>query len=1373
MPIIDDTRVEPLTGFLYYNSDGTVANVYDASISLAPAVTTQMDNNTGILPHTHPIEEVRSLTSELEQRARIDHAHTISNVNNLQFSLDQKANLVHTHGISDITDLETTLDTKANVAELITKANITHTHTTDQISGLVALLSDYALKTQLTGLITSADLSTYTLKTYTDTELAKKANNADLSTKANSVHTHVISDIVGLTGRLSSIDDSLAAINTRISNLQYNQTTVTPTITYPRNATVPIITGVVAVGKTITASKGSWSNSPTAFIYQFIKVDSNDIETVVSSSNTYTILPVDEYCKIYVNVYASNSSGTTVARSILTADIVPLPKFVTVPTLTGSRAWGNTLTVNYPTTLYTSYTFEWFSNKVSFGNNSSTYSTNVGSIGNRIYCSVTATNIAGTLTATTAEVYILDLPSNKYPPAIDSLSVTSGRTILASAGGWTFSPTFTYQWKFNGVDIYGATSKYYTLTPSDIGKNISFSVVASNAKGTVSLTSASVVVGAAVPGVSFPSNPITRPFIGDNNTYNVGEQYDYKTPDLVPWGALVAGDAVNVFHKSTPYKTKIGLRGSGTSSNPIVINGVTDANGNRPTFDFSAAETAPGCNMGGNFDVFNPDFPQYGESLGGIVIKRGPKDAKGIYQPKFIQIKNLQLQGARNGSTYKTWYYNGTEIYSSAAGVYVVIGEDILFENLVVTNNGFGIFTQSKDGELSETCKRVTIRNCKIYDNGVVDSYLEHGVYNQGISPIVEGNYLGQNRAGSTGSSYKSRASGEIFRYNWVESHTRAIDFVHSEDSAFGVSAQADYGITHCYGNVIISDDNLRQGSSYAPIHFGGDNLGEDAATGPLKSPSLPYKSKLYFYNNTYYLNNDIANSQSVHLFDLSLAGTDLVERTKVYAWNNAISVSGTSAFSWLKQVGELNLLGGNVISGLLSDAKYDASSSRFKVNKGTSNYFTNPMFANAATYDFSPGAGSPLIDKPAVSLMSLPTSYMGYSVNYQPYYRSNGSDYRKQNGTTLDVGAFELDPNTPLYSSGITTSGSNVPNNTITVTNYGTWNIIGTITYQWYINGIAVDGATNASYLISYSDSGKSLYCVIKNSNNGKSATAASNTVVVADDPRKPTITNNPVVTSDYKTNTVSTVSNGVWTNNPTIFAYKWYYVVGAVITTLSTTNSYTIAKECIGKTLLCEVTATNDYGSKTIVIPGLIVTLNAAYDPDAAGVYNFSVPDGTLLTEINPSWVDQSIYFEITNGTLRILSSRASSGAIAYRNTTTPKQNLECLVKAGWIGRISLVVGAIPGVTNSSKIVANLTPTSYEIRSAGVWQGGGTVSIGNTDMKFGVLSDNNGIWKMMINDVQIGSSYTLGANTNAFVGIYLETTDNTKLLVDWMKDF
>jgi Phage tail repeat like len=1368
MPIIDDTRIMPLTGVLYYNSDGNVLTVGDAVLN---TITTP-DSTQVLIPHTHPIEEVILLNSELQLRARIDHRHVISNIDDLQYSLDKKSNTDHTHQIADIPSLQSSLDNKADISTLLSKANIGHTHPIEQITGLSSLLSGYALTSQLSNFITNADLVPYALKNYVDSELLKKANSSDLSTKASLVHGHVINDITGLSGRLLAIDDSITAINTRITNLQYKPGTTATTIIYPKNTSVPTITGVIAVGKTIIATKGAWSNSPTGFIYQFVKVDSNNIETVVSSSNTYVIQPSDEYCVLYVNVFASNGDDTTVARSVSTSAVVPLPKFITNPVLNGVKAWGNTLTATYPTTLYTTYSFEWFSNKVSFGNNASTYSTTIGSVGNRISCAVTATNIAGTLTVVTPDVYILDLPSNKYAPAIDSNNVSVGSTILASAGGWTYMPTFAYQWKLNGIDIVGATSKKYTIISSDIGKTISFSVVATNAKGSVSLTSPGIIVTAGTNIISFPSNPITRPIIGDSTTYNVGDLYDYKTPDTVPWGALVAGDVVNIFYKSTPYKTKIGLRGAGTASMPIVINGVTDSLGNRPTFDFSAAQTAAGCNMGPGVDVFNPDYPQYGESLGGIVIKRGNKDAKGIYQPKFIQIKNLQLQGARNGSTYKTWYYGGTEIYASAAGVYVVVGEDLLFENLVITNNGFGIFTQSKDGDLSETCKRVVVRNCKVYENGVVDSYLEHGAYIQGISPIIEGNYFGQNRAGSTGSSYKSRASGEIFRYNWVESQARAMDFVHSEDSAFGVSAQPDYPITHCYGNVIISDDNLRQGSSYAPIHFGGDNLGEDSATGPLKSPSLPYKNKLYFYNNTYYLNNDVANSHTVHLFDLSLAGTDLVDRTTVYAWNNAISVSGTSAFSWLKQAGELNLIGGNVISGLLADARYDANSARYKVNKGTNNYYSNPGFANATSYDFSPGANSILIDKPTPYL-SLPTSYMGYSVNYQPYYRSGGMEYRKMNGTTLDIGAFELDPNTPLYSSGITTSGSNIPNNTVTVTSYGIWNIVGTISYQWYIDGIIIDGATSSSYLISYADSNKSLYCVIKNTNNGKTATASSSSIMIADDPRKPLPTTNPMVISDYKTNTISTVSNGVWTNSPTLYSYKWYYVIGAVTTTLSTSSSYTIAKECIGKVLSCDVTATNNYGTKTITITGLVVTLNAAYDPDANGVYNFSVPDGTLLTDLNPSWVDESMYFEISSGCLRILAARSSYGAVAYRSTNTPKQNMELMLKAGWIGVVSLIIGAIPGVSNSSKIVANFTPTSYEVRSAGIWQGNGSINVGSIDTILGVLSDGNGLWKIMLNDVQIGATYNLGKNVNPYTGIYLETANNTKLLVDWVKDY
>lgn len=144
-----------------------------------------------------------------------------------------------------------------------------------------------------------------------------------------------------------------------------------------------------------------------------------------------------------------------------------------------------------------------------------------------------------------------------------------------------------------------------------------------------------------------------------------------------------------------------------------------------------------------------------------------------------------------------------------------------MIENNVIYDNGFGLFTMAKDGVLSEACKRLVLRNNRIYGNGVNGSYLEHNVYMQSTNPIVEGNYFGQVRAGSQGSTYKSRSSGEVFRYNYVEASARAIDFVHSEDQAAGIAAQPDYGTDYIYGNIIVNDHNLPNGGAYEPIHYG------------------------------------------------------------------------------------------------------------------------------------------------------------------------------------------------------------------------------------------------------------------------------------------------------------------------------------------------------------------------------------------------------------------------------------------------------------------------------------------------------------------------------------------------------------------------
>lgn len=203
-----------------------------------------------------------------------------------------------------------------------------------------------------------------------------------------------------------------------------------------------------------------------------------------------------------------------------------------------------------------------------------------------------------------------------------------------------------------------------------------------------------------LPGAGALPNPVTVALTGSHATYNVGTGQAYAEPDTVPWGALVAGDVVNIYYRATPYKWKIGLRGQGTAESPIIINGVTNEKGQRPQFDFSGARTASGSNPGSGKNVFS-DTPEYGESLGGIVIKRGPGDDYDSYSPRWIQIKNLEFIGAADGNSYTT--LAGSKVnYSGSAGMYVHLGDDILLENLVIRDNANGIFTMAKDGMFSQ-----------------------------------------------------------------------------------------------------------------------------------------------------------------------------------------------------------------------------------------------------------------------------------------------------------------------------------------------------------------------------------------------------------------------------------------------------------------------------------------------------------------------------------------------------------------------------------------------------------------------------------------------------------------------------------------------
>ena len=73
------------------------------------------------------------------------------------------------------------------------------------------------------------------------------------------------------------------------------------------------------------------------------------------------------------------------------------------------------------------------------------------------------------------EENIFDVRKGSFVPKIITISGEErvGNTLMASTSGWTPTPSsFTWRWQRNGVDIPGATSTAYTLTPADNGTTV-------------------------------------------------------------------------------------------------------------------------------------------------------------------------------------------------------------------------------------------------------------------------------------------------------------------------------------------------------------------------------------------------------------------------------------------------------------------------------------------------------------------------------------------------------------------------------------------------------------------------------------------------------------------------------------------------------------------------------------------------------------------------------------------------------------------------------------------------------------------------------------------------------------------------------------
>jgi|SRR5687767_14491417 len=216
----------------------------------------------------------------------------------------------------------------------------------------------------------------------------------------------------------------------------------------PANTTPPTISGTPQVGQTLTANNGTWTNSPTAFAYQWLRCNAGGsacVNVANGTQKTYTLVGADAGRTMRVRVTATNADGSASEQSEQTTVVAPAtstagPRNTSPPTISGTPRVGQTLTANEGewTANPTGFSYQWQRCDADVATCSSvtgatakTYPVRLVDLGFRLRVAVTARNARGSATANsgiTAIVVPAVTITNRRPTiAIVSVRFTGAR----------------------------------------------------------------------------------------------------------------------------------------------------------------------------------------------------------------------------------------------------------------------------------------------------------------------------------------------------------------------------------------------------------------------------------------------------------------------------------------------------------------------------------------------------------------------------------------------------------------------------------------------------------------------------------------------------------------------------------------------------------------------------------------------------------------------------------------------------------------------------------------------------------------------------------------------------------------------------------
>ena len=286
-----------------------------------------------------------------------------------------------------------------------------------------------------------------------------------------------------------------------------NKATRTFTINV-RDTTAPTLTVPANIALAGTDQSGTIVTYTTSAIDL---VDGN--VPVVASMPSGNLFPLNDTTVILT---ATDAAGNKATGSF-TVNISTTSPFINLPPVSQTVAVGSAVTFSVSAVGTKPFTYQWKKGSTSIaGATNSTYTIPSTQTANTGAYSVVVSNAAGSMTSSAATLSVKIAPTITTQPVNATVTAGKNATFKVVASG---SATLTYQWYFNGTIISGAGSATYTVTAAQSANVGTYSVIVTNAVGSVTSAGAMLTVNNPVVIASQPvSQSVT---LGSPVTFSV------------------------------------------------------------------------------------------------------------------------------------------------------------------------------------------------------------------------------------------------------------------------------------------------------------------------------------------------------------------------------------------------------------------------------------------------------------------------------------------------------------------------------------------------------------------------------------------------------------------------------------------------------------------------------------------------------------------------------------------------------------------------------------------------------------------------------------------------------------------------------------